>query len=57
MKKLKFKIVDWAYNDCFQGRIFDSFEDAWDFILETFPNDETGEDLGEYEVVVVGVTL
>lgn len=40
---MKFIIKDWANNTLFEGREFSSFEDAWGFIYETFP-DEGGED-------------
>ena len=34
----KFIIKDWANNVCFKGREFDSFEDAWGFLYETYPD-------------------
>lgn len=46
---MKYTIKDWAGNFCFNRKEFDSFEDAWSFLYETFPNSE--EDLGEYHVV------
>ena len=48
MKKVSYKIQDWAGNECFGGDRFKSFEDAWDFIL-SMVEDET--ELGEYYVV------
>lgn len=48
MTKL-FKIYDWAGNDKtdYYGT-FKSFEDAWDRLMEEFPEDE--EALGEFYV-------
>jgi hypothetical protein len=45
-----YEIVDWAGNLMFNGMIFTSFEDAWDYVFEQFP-DATDEDLGEFEVI------
>lgn len=39
-----FIIQDWAGNVLFNGREFESFEDAWDFIYEQFPDEENFED-------------
>lgn len=41
---MKYLIQDWAGNVLFQGKEFDSFEDAWGFIYEQFPNDEEFDD-------------
>lgn len=32
---MKYQIIDWTGNICFQGQLFDSFEDAWGFICES----------------------
>ena len=31
-------IKDWANNVLFDGREFETFEDGWDFLGETFPD-------------------
>lgn len=41
-----FKIYDWANNEMPFGD-FKTFEEAWDYLLTKFENDE---DLEEYEV-------
>jgi hypothetical protein len=35
----KFIIQDWAGNIMFHGKTFKTFEDAWEFLYEKFPND------------------
>lgn len=45
----KFIIQDWAGNVLFDGREFPSFEDAWGFIYDTFP-DQDEDFYGEYYV-------
>lgn len=49
----KYIIRDWCYNICFNGKEFDTFEDAWGFIYETFPNGEEDGTFDEYEVIEV----
>ena len=46
---MKYAIKDWAGNVCFNRKEFDSFQDAWGFLYETFPEDE--EELQEYKVI------
>lgn len=36
----KFIIKDWANNHLFRDKEFSSFEKAWSFIYEQFPNEE-----------------
>ena len=48
--KKEFIIKDWAGNELFDGETFETFEDAWAFLMEKFP-DADDEDLAEYEVV------
>jgi len=51
MSKQLFLIEDWAGNLCFEGKEFPTFDDAWEYIYERFPNgDETGE-WDEYYVI------
>lgn len=45
----KYIIVDWANNICFNGQTFKSFDDAWDFLFETFPDDDQA--LDDYLVI------
>jgi hypothetical protein len=30
-------IIDWVNNHCFTNKKFKSYEDAWDFLYNTFP--------------------
>lgn len=39
----EFIIVDWADNHLFKDKIFNSFEDGWDFIRENI-SEETEDD-------------
>jgi hypothetical protein len=41
---MKFIIKDWMNNTCFEGKTFDSFEDAWGFIYENDPQPEGNDD-------------
>jgi len=34
---MKYQILDWTNKICFDGKKFDSFEDAWGFIHENDP--------------------
>lgn len=43
----QFKIMDWAGNEINTPRYFASFEDAWSYISETYPE----QDQEEYYVV------
>jgi hypothetical protein len=56
----KFIIEDSFNNVCFGGKMFDSYEEGWEFIYNRFPviNDENGnriddqeDELGEYWVI------
>lgn len=52
----KWIILDWMGIRCFTHKSFDSYEEGWDFLLQTFPSgdghDEEG-DLGEYSVAEI----
>jgi len=37
----KFIILDWMGNHKFKNNIFDSFEEGWDFLYVTFPEDDS----------------
>ena len=39
---MKYIIKDWIDNLCFNGIEFDSFEDAWGYVYEKFPNGDDG---------------
>jgi hypothetical protein len=39
MENTQYKIVDWASNRIFPNKIFDTFLDAWDYLLQKFPSD------------------
>lgn len=43
-------IKDWAGNIMFNGQTFSSFEDAWSFIFETFPEEENFDDYSVEEM-------
>jgi hypothetical protein len=45
---MQYIIQDWAGNICFDGKSFDSFDDAWGFLYE-FHDDE--EMYQEYSVI------
>lgn len=48
-----FKIYDWTGKECFEGKTFETFEDAWDFIYENDPRPQTSNDdhwYDDYEV-------
>ena len=45
-----FIITDWAGNRIFPNKEFETFEDAWDFIYEEFPDED---DLSDFYVIVV----
>jgi hypothetical protein len=44
----KYIIIDWAYNHLFQDQTWNTLDEAWDFLLQKFPNDD---DLQEYNVI------
>jgi formylmethanofuran dehydrogenase subunit C len=48
--KIKYVIYDWAGNEMFNGKSFKTFEDAWDYLYEVFP-DEEDDFYGEYQVL------
>lgn len=45
---MKYIIKDWAGNHMFKDKVFNSSEEASDFLINEFPNDD--DDLGEYFV-------
>lgn len=45
MSYRKWVIVDWANNPIHPNKEFGSFQEGWDFICETFPNEEDHEEL------------
>lgn len=47
---MKFIIKDWAGNICFKGIQFESFEDAWGYIYELFPEGDEDQTYDEYFV-------
>ena len=53
---MSFIIEDWAGNVLFDGRTFETFEDAWSFIYENdpFPDDDSDNKFDDYEVVKRG---
>jgi len=44
------RIYDWAGNHKFQGDVFDTFEDAWDFLYAQVP-DADEEDFEDWQVL------
>lgn len=48
----KFIIKDWADNTCFKGIEFESFDNAWAYLMDKFPDDIT-KDLDEYHVIEI----
>lgn len=44
-KMSKYIIKDWANNIMFNGKQFDDFEDAWGFIYENIPDEESYQDI------------
>jgi|TARA_Y100000296_G_scaffold19663_1_gene23391 hypothetical protein len=42
-----FIIKDWAGNHCYMNKTWHTLEDAFDFLLEHFPNDD---DLSEFYI-------
>ena len=48
MENTQYKIVDWVSNRIFPDKTFNTFLDAWDYLLQKFPSDE---DLQEFYVV------
>ena len=51
---MKYIIIDWAYNICFNGQDFKTFDDAWEFIYEKFPNGHLDQTFDEYFVLLKG---
>lgn len=56
----KVKIVDWAGNDVYPGKEFNSNEEAWDFLTEEqhklheeAEGDEFDEIMGEFDLKLV----
>lgn len=50
--KRRYKIFDWAGNECFGGITFDDFEDAWGFLYEKFSNGDEDNTFDDYFVLV-----
>jgi hypothetical protein len=51
---MKFIIIDWAGNQCFQGEEFESFDEASDFLSDKFghlSDKKYEEEIGEYSIV------
>lgn len=44
-------IIDWASNICFHGKTFETFEDAWGFLYETFPDGAEDGTFDDYFVL------
>jgi hypothetical protein len=51
MTPLKWIIKDWTGKTCFNGKEFDYFSDAWDFIYQTCPEDDE-KSYDDYFVVI-----
>jgi len=54
--KEKYIIKDWADNHCFPDKIFNSYEDGWDFIYCKFPvidGNDREDELGEFYVLPI----
>jgi hypothetical protein len=54
--KEKYIIKDWANNHCFSDKIFNSYEDGWDFLYSKFPvidGDDREDELGEFYVLPI----
>lgn len=50
----KWIIIDWMGIRCFTNKSFDTYEEGWDFLLQTFPSedgDDKEDELGEYRIV------
>lgn len=47
---MKYIIRDWAGNLCFHGKEFPTFEDAWGFLYEKFPNGDEDRTFDDYFV-------
>ena len=47
-----YKILDWHGSDCFEGMLFDTFDDAEAYLSE-FLVDDYDTDRGEYEITQV----
>jgi hypothetical protein len=45
---VEYIIEDWAGNHLFKDKVFESFEDGWDFIMQQFPDED---DLQDYYVI------
>lgn len=43
-------IKDWANNEMYEGKEFDSFDDAWSHIFEMNPDDDS--DLDDFYVEI-----
>lgn len=48
--KKEWIITDWTNAVKFDGKLFESFEDGWDFLLETFPNGDSDRTFDEFFV-------
>ena len=47
-----FNILDWAGNVCFKGQLFESFDDAEEFLCVVL-DDQYEDDRGEYFITEV----
>lgn len=50
-----YNIIDWAGNDCFDGKTFKTFDDAEEFLSEFFDDEglDYDEERGEYEITEI----
>lgn len=47
---MRYVIKDWTGKECFHGKRFKTFDDAWGFLLETFPNGDDDNTFDDYFV-------
>lgn len=40
-----FTVIDWMCNPMFNGMIFKTFDDAWEYITEQIDDDEAHQDI------------
>ena len=40
---MKYQIVDWAYNKLWPDKYFDSFLEAWDFVIDNYEEEDYEE--------------
>lgn len=51
----KWIIVDWMSVRCFTDHAFKTYEDAWNFLYETFPGEDREDELRCYCVVKINI--